>query len=363
MTDARSRPCSATRLGVDRVVWLADGDRRGRRRPTATSTTSSRSPRRAGRCSRAATIPTNPNHAIALDNRRRLEGGGHRRSSRSRRCRTRTVDGRRLPVPYVNFYVANGVVVVPRQRCRRRRGCARHDRAQYPGREVVGGRGRGARVRWRRRALHHPTGPGRAVIVRTAFDLLDSPARVDAPPEAPVARRHSCRSAGAPIRARTKPRSARASRVAAGERCAARLPAGADARRRTSRSRPTGPAARGRRRTGAASRRSDARVRAPTCAADDRVRCTRRSTSAPTTAALGLQHRDLCRARRHAARPDAQDAPPGHRRATTRTSTSGSATPAIPSSTSPGRRVGFPTCWDEWFPEVARALRARRAPR
>ena len=28
-----------------------------------------------------------------------------------------------------------------------------------------------------------------------------------------------------------------------------------------------------------------------------------------------------------------------------------------------GAAFGFPTCWDEWFPEVARAVRAAAAPR
>ncbi len=41
--------------------------------------------------------------------------------------------------------------------------------------------------------------------------------------------------------------------------------------------------------------------------------------------------------------------------ATTRTATSGPATPAIPVVALGDAHFGFPTCWDQWFPELARA--------
>ena len=70
-----------------------------------------------------------------------------------------------------------------------------------------------------------------------------------------------------------------------------------------------------------------------------------------------LQHRDRHR-RRTASSSRARASctsrsPP----ATTRTSTSGPARPttAFRSSRSATRRFGFPTCWDQWFPELARA--------
>ena len=96
------------------------------------------------------------------------------------------VDGRRLPVPYVNFYVGNGVVVVPVSGAPTDADALAQIGSHYPGSRGRRRRRARARVRWRWRALHHPTRPGRAVIVRTAFELLESPARVDAPRRQPL---------------------------------------------------------------------------------------------------------------------------------------------------------------------------------
>ena len=117
------------------------------------------------------------------------------------------VSGATVPVPYVNFYVANEVVVVPTT------GAAEDDAALATDRvRVSGTRGRrrpgcGPGVRWRWRALHHPAGPG--MILRTAFDILESPARVDAPRRTPV-RVGLVQHAGIPTPRRTQPRCARA---------------------------------------------------------------------------------------------------------------------------------------------------------
>ena len=71
----------------------------------------------------------------------------------------------------------------------------------------------------------------------------------------------------------------------------------------------------------------------------------------------GLQHGDRRRARRRAWSRAPASSTSRSPRATTRTSTSGPATTprATRSSSSATGRFGFPTCWDQWFPELARA--------
>jgi N-carbamoylputrescine amidase len=71
----------------------------------------------------------------------------------------------------------------------------------------------------------------------------------------------------------------------------------------------------------------------------------------------GLQHRDPRRARRHARRSHAQAAHPGHRGLLR-----GQVLPARPAGDDGfpvvpvgEAKFGFPTCWDQWFPELARA--------
>ena len=123
--------------------------------------------------------------------------------------------------------------------------------------------------------------------------------------------------------------------------------------RRTSRSRPTGPAPR--------ASTPEPLPGGPTYEFAAELAA---ETGVPVHASLyeradddgaRLQHRDLRRARRRAARPDPQDAPAGHRRATTRTATSRPGDTGYPVVEVADARLGFPTCWDEWFPEVARA--------
>src|SRR5262249_53888316 len=78
----------------------------------------------------------NPNHAIARENRARLEA-----------ARIAVVEipvlpyaevsSRRVAVPYVNYYVANGVVVVPVTGKEHDAAMVAIIAAEYPGREVV----------------------------------------------------------------------------------------------------------------------------------------------------------------------------------------------------------------------------------
>jgi agmatine deiminase len=59
--------------------------------------------------------PADENHARSVDNARRLKAfeGGRLRVVRVPYPRPVTMDGQRLPASYANFYIANGVVLVP----------------------------------------------------------------------------------------------------------------------------------------------------------------------------------------------------------------------------------------------------------
>ncbi len=123
-------------LGATRVVWLADAiaedDGTDGHVDNVVAFTA---PGRA--LLQGCDDVSNPNHAIALDNRRRLEGGGVTVEEIPTLPYTQ-LDGRRLPVPYVNFYVANGVVVVPVSGAPTDTDALEQIASHYPGREVVG---------------------------------------------------------------------------------------------------------------------------------------------------------------------------------------------------------------------------------
>ena len=222
------------------------------------------------------------------------------------------------------------------------------------------GSGRGPRLRWRRRALHHPAGPGH-----------DPPHRVRRASTSParVSTRRAGRRCGSGScstrwhrrrRRRTRAALREGVRIAAGTGAQLGVPARADARallrdhaRRPGRAPVSNRGAAG---------WSHVRVRGRTRGRDGRrgarvaVRTRRRRWPR-------VQHRDLRRARRHAARAHAQDAPARHGRLLRGQVLPRRRHAAIRSRRSPGAVVGFPTCWDEWFPEVARAVRAAAAPR
>jgi agmatine deiminase len=107
----------ATWLGADRTIWLGEGcvgdDTHGHVDDIA-------------RFVAADTIvlteepdPADPNHARMADNRRRLELAAADQAIGPLRIvslpfpRAVMMDGERLPASYANFYVANGVVLVP----------------------------------------------------------------------------------------------------------------------------------------------------------------------------------------------------------------------------------------------------------
>ena len=116
MTRADYERVFAEWLGVARTIWLGEGcvgdDTHGHVDDVA-------------RFVSADTIvlaveqdPLDENHARSIDNLRRLEAAA-REGSRPLRIvtlpfpRPVIMDGQRLPASYANFYIANGVVIVP----------------------------------------------------------------------------------------------------------------------------------------------------------------------------------------------------------------------------------------------------------
>ncbi len=87
----RGRAPALARCRPDRLAARRDRRGRGNGRPRR-QRRGLRRDRRAC-CLQGCADPDNPNHAIAADNRGRLDAGRQSRSSRSRRCRTPTVSG------------------------------------------------------------------------------------------------------------------------------------------------------------------------------------------------------------------------------------------------------------------------------
>jgi agmatine deiminase len=98
-------------LGATEVVWLPDGIAEDDETDGhVDNVVAFVSPRRA--LLQGCDDPANPNHAIAAGNRRRLESAGIE-VVEIPVLPYATVAGARVPVPYVNVYPANGIVVVP----------------------------------------------------------------------------------------------------------------------------------------------------------------------------------------------------------------------------------------------------------
>ena len=190
------------------------------------------------------------------------------------------------------------------------------------------------------------------MIVRTAFDVLPSPARVHAPDARAVAGR--ARAAGMESRPRrARPRDRRRHPARGGRGRATRVPARADAvavlrgRAAATRTRPAaepealpgGPtfelAARAAHETGAFVHASCYEA-----APDGGLGYNTAFVVAPDGALVARRRKT------HLPSP----------RATTRTRGSGPAIRAGPSPPSTVAAFGFPTCWDQWFPETSRAF-------
>lgn len=87
--------------------------------------------------------PADENHGRSLDNRRRLEEASQRVAGGLRIVdlpypRPVIMDGERLPASYANFYIANGVVIVPTFNDRNDRVALSIIAACFPDREVIG---------------------------------------------------------------------------------------------------------------------------------------------------------------------------------------------------------------------------------
>ena len=127
-------------LGVDRIVWLAnaiaedDGTDGHVDNVVAFS--------RPGRVLlQGCDDPSNPNHAIALDNRRRLLDAGIEVVDVPVLPYGRVGASRPLAVPYVNLYALNGAVLVPTCGADSDAAMLEIVAGEFPGREVVAVRG------------------------------------------------------------------------------------------------------------------------------------------------------------------------------------------------------------------------------
>ena len=122
-------------LGVDRFVWLTDGIAEDTETDGhVDNVVAFVAPGRA--VLQGCDDPANPNHAIAADNRDRLEDAGMAVVEIPTLPYV-DIAGAQIPVPYVNWYVANGVVVVPVTGAATDAATLELIGAQYPGRAVV----------------------------------------------------------------------------------------------------------------------------------------------------------------------------------------------------------------------------------
>ena len=124
-------------FGVNHIVWLADGI-------AEDDGTDGHVDNVVAFCApghallQSCADADNPNHAIALDNRRRLEAAGVTVTEIPVLPYAWFGESRRwIPVPYVNFYVLNGAVVVPTAGDPADTDALATISEQFPGREIV----------------------------------------------------------------------------------------------------------------------------------------------------------------------------------------------------------------------------------
>jgi agmatine deiminase len=123
-------------LGVERIVWLADGIAEDAETDGhVDNVVAFVAPGRV--VLQGCDDPANPNHAIAADNRARLVAAGITIVEVPTLPYV-DIAGEHVPVPYVNWYVANGVVVVPVTGEATDAATLELVGTQYPGRSVVG---------------------------------------------------------------------------------------------------------------------------------------------------------------------------------------------------------------------------------
>ena len=136
MTKGEIEGTLRSRLGVDRVVWLADGIAEDDGTDGHVDNVVAFSgPRRA--LLLGGDDPSNPNHAIARGSRRHLEAAGVEVVDIPVLPYARVGDSRSLPVPYVNLYALNAAVLVPTTGAGSDAAMLEIIAAEYPGREVI----------------------------------------------------------------------------------------------------------------------------------------------------------------------------------------------------------------------------------
>jgi agmatine deiminase len=135
-THARVEAALRSSLGVTRIVWLADGIAEDDETDGhVDNVVAFVAPGRV--LLQGDADASRANHAIAADNRRRLHAAGLD-VLEVPDLPYAEIGGKVVPVPYVNLYVANGVVVVPVTGGATDASALALIGAQYPGREVVG---------------------------------------------------------------------------------------------------------------------------------------------------------------------------------------------------------------------------------
>ena len=112
MTRAEIEHTLQASFGVDRIVWLADAiaedDGTDGHVDNVVAFTAPGEALLQG-----CADPANPNHAIAVDNRKRLDAAGIEVTEIPVLPYAQFESGRSIPVPYVNLYALNGAVLVP----------------------------------------------------------------------------------------------------------------------------------------------------------------------------------------------------------------------------------------------------------
>ena len=123
-------------LGVERIVWLADAIAEDDGTDGhVDNVVAFSAPGRA--LLQGCADPDNPNHAIAADNRKRLEAADIDVVELPDLPYARVGSSRLLPVPYVNVYALNRAVLVPTTGARTDRDALAIIADQYPGRDVI----------------------------------------------------------------------------------------------------------------------------------------------------------------------------------------------------------------------------------
>ncbi len=123
-------------FGVERVVWLADGIAEDDGTDGhVDNVVAFSAPGHA--LMQGCADADNPNRAIAIDNRKRLEAAGIAVTEVPALPYAHVSGSRRIPVPYVNLYALNGAIVVPTVNDPADTDALAIIAEEYPGREII----------------------------------------------------------------------------------------------------------------------------------------------------------------------------------------------------------------------------------